>query len=124
MFADRGYRGPKQINDTDIHLPKPEKNITRAKRDKHKRRAAIEPIIGHLKHDYRMARNFLKGSFGDAVNLMLAASAMNFPIGMAMPQTNDEHVESRSAFFGSIILLPLAKPEAAPASHFSAKTEI
>ncbi len=78
VFADRGYRGPKQINDTHIHLPKPEKNITVSKRNKHKRRAAIEPVIGHLKHDYRMARNFLKGSYGDAVNLMLAASAMNF----------------------------------------------
>lgn len=78
VFADRGYPGPKQINGTQINIPKPDKTITKTKRNKHKRRAAIEPIIGHLKHDHRMLRNFLKGSFGDAINVMLAASAMNF----------------------------------------------
>ncbi|MFI5164979.1 MAG: transposase, partial [Bacteroidia bacterium] len=78
VYVDRGYPGPKQIGDTQIHLPKPTKNITLSQRKKHRRRAAIEPTIGHLKHDYRMVKNFLKGSFGDAVNVMLAASAMNF----------------------------------------------
>ena len=78
VFTDRGYPGAKQINATLIHIPKPNKNITRSQRKKHSRRAAIEPVIGHLKHHYRMIRNFLKGSFGDAVNVMLAASAMNF----------------------------------------------
>ncbi len=78
IYVDRGYPGPKQINETQICLPKPNKNITRTQRKKHSRRAAIEPTIAHLKNDYRMARNFLKGSFGDAVNVMLAASAMNF----------------------------------------------
>lgn len=78
VFVDRGYRGLKQIGNTQINYPRLDKTITKTKRNKHKRRAAIEPVIGHLKHDYRMARNYLKGSFGDAVNLMLAASAMNF----------------------------------------------
>ena len=78
VYVDRGYPGIKRIGKTEIHLPKPDKSITLSKRKKHKRRAAIEPVIGHLKHDYRMMRNFLKGNFGDAVNVMLAASAMNF----------------------------------------------
>ncbi len=78
IFLDRGYRGPKKINDTNLHTPKPDKNITASKRKQHKRRAAIEPVIGHLKHNYRMIRNYLKGTHGDAINLMLAASAMNF----------------------------------------------
>jgi IS5 family transposase len=78
IFLDRGYRGPKTINNTALHTPKPDKNITTAKRKRHSRRAAIEPIIGHLKQDYRMARNYLKGTVGDAINVMLAASAMNF----------------------------------------------
>ena len=77
-FVDRGYAGPRQINGTKIHMPRPDKNITRSKKQKHKRRAAIEPVIGHIKHDYRMTRNFLKGSYGDAVNVMMAAAAMNF----------------------------------------------
>lgn len=78
VFVDRGYPGPKQINETQIYIPKSNKNITLSQRKKHSRRAAIEPTIGHLKYDYRMIKNFLKGSFGDAVNVMLAASAMNF----------------------------------------------
>ena len=78
IFLDRGYRGPKKINNTHLHTPKPDKNITITKRRRHKRRAAIEPTIGHLKYDHRMIRNYLKGTAGDAINLMLAASAMNF----------------------------------------------
>ena len=78
IFLDRGYRGPKMINSTALHTPKPDKNITISKRKRHKRRAAIEPGIGHLKHDYRMIRNYLKGTVGDAMNVMLAAAAMNF----------------------------------------------
>ena len=48
------------------------------KRDKFKRRAAIEPIIGHLKSDHRLSRNYYKGIFGDNINIMLAAAAFNF----------------------------------------------
>ena len=42
-----------------------------------RRRAAIEPIIGHLKADYRLTRNWLRGSHGDQINLMMAACAWN-----------------------------------------------
>lgn len=67
---------------TTISLPstirkKDTKKELEIKRQKFRRRAAIEPIIGHLKSDHRMARNFLKGFKGDEVNLLLAASAFN-----------------------------------------------
>jgi IS5 family transposase len=78
VYLDRGYRGPKQIGNTLLHTPRPDKNITTTKRKCHSRRAAIEPVIGHLKHDYRMIRNYLKGTVGDEINVMLAAAAMNF----------------------------------------------
>ena len=48
-----------------------------SKREKFKRRAVIEPIIGHLKSDFRLARNYLKGFIGDQINLLLAATAWN-----------------------------------------------
>jgi hypothetical protein len=35
-----------------------------------KRRAAIEPIIGHLKSDFRLSRNLLKGQVGDEINVL------------------------------------------------------
>ena len=41
------------------------------------KRAAIEPIIGHLKHDFRLSRNWLRGSVGDSINLLMAACAWN-----------------------------------------------
>jgi IS5 family transposase len=42
-----------------------------------KRRAAIEPIIGHLKSDFRLSRNLLKGQVGDEINVLMAACAWN-----------------------------------------------
>jgi len=47
-------------------------------RKRFRRRAAIEPIIGHLKSNYRLKRNFLKGFMGDQINLLMAAAAFNF----------------------------------------------
>ena len=43
-----------------------------------KRRAAVEPSIGHLKSEHRLERNRLKGTAGNQINAILAAAAMNF----------------------------------------------
>ena len=80
--CDRGYRGKRYVNDTEIILPKPPlKRDNRYQRDKKRkqcrRRAAIEPIIGHLKSDFRLSRNYLKGVIGDEINLLMAAAAWN-----------------------------------------------
>ena len=82
-FVDRGYRGPKLVLGTTITLPDaPGKNRTPFEKQKlrkgFKRRAAIEPKIGHLKQDHRLGRNFYSGIKGDDINVMLAAAAMNF----------------------------------------------
>jgi len=79
---DRGYRGTKEVRKTkisipEVHLKRDTEEQKEAKREKFKRRAAIEPIIGHLKNDYRMARNYLKGFIGDKINLLMAATAWN-----------------------------------------------
>jgi len=85
-ICDRGYRGTKEVivneNTITISIPgirlkKDTKKQISLKREKFKRRAAIEPIIGHLKSDHRMARNYLKGFKGDEINLLLAATAFN-----------------------------------------------
>ena len=44
----------------------------------HKKRAAIEPVISHVKADHRLDRNFYKGIVGDNINIMLAAAGFNF----------------------------------------------
>ncbi len=81
--VDRGYRGKKQIGETQILIPTPpKKSLSYYQRKKlsaaHKKRAGIEPIIGHIKADHRMRRNFYKGVVGDNINIMLAAAAFNF----------------------------------------------
>ena len=43
-----------------------------------KRRAAVELSIGHLKNEHRLERNRLRGTYGDAINAVPAAAAMNF----------------------------------------------
>jgi IS5 family transposase len=82
-FVDRGYRGVKEILGTKITIPGSSgKQRTAYEKQKlrkgFKRRAAIEPKIGHLKQDHRLSRNFYKGIKGDNNNVMLAAAAMNF----------------------------------------------
>ena len=42
-----------------------------------KQRSAIEPIIGHVKSDHRMDRNYLKGEEGDRINAILAGCGFN-----------------------------------------------
>ena len=83
VTADRGYRGNLQIGQTLVQIPKPfSKKQTKYQQKKlkntYKQRAAIEPIIGHLKTDYRLNRNFYKGIFGDNINILLASAAFNF----------------------------------------------
>ena len=81
-ICDRGYRGIKEVLGTTICIPgtplkRDSEYQKQSKREKFKRRAAIEPIIGHLKSDFRLAKNYLKGFIGDQINLLLAATAWN-----------------------------------------------
>jgi len=81
-IGDRGYRGRKTVKGTEVLVPGKAKagqsKYQSAKmRARFRRRAAIEPVIGHLKSQYRLARCFLKGFVGDQVNLLLAAAAWN-----------------------------------------------
>jgi len=82
-IVDRGYRTKKQINGTWIIKPDRLKSTATAyeknkMRRYFKRRAAIEPIIGHMKNTYRMKRNYLKGVQGDMINAVLSGAAFNF----------------------------------------------
>lgn len=81
-IVDRGYKGKKNINDTEIILPSaPKKNATPYQKQKARKRfrarAGIEPVIGHIKHDHRMLRNYLKGAIGNQLNTILAGTGFN-----------------------------------------------
>jgi len=77
IFADKGYRGSEHWPIGKGVYLSGRKNLTPTMKRLLKRRSAIEPIIGHMKHDHRMSRNLLKGTAGDRINPILAAAAFN-----------------------------------------------
>ena len=77
-YVDKGYRGSsKDVPDRKVCFAKSLKGLTRAVKRWFKRRSAIEPIIGHMKSDNRMGRNYLKGKIGDSLNAIFAGCGFN-----------------------------------------------
>ena len=78
-YCDKGYRGnPTTLNNTRIHVThKKKKSMKPSEWLWYRRRSSIEPIIGHVKHDHRMDRNYLKGEEGDKINAILAGCGFN-----------------------------------------------
>jgi len=82
VVYDRGGRGKANILGVRVSTPKPPKKSDsryqqRKARKKFRRRAAIEPVIGHLKTDFRMGQNYLHGKSSPKINAMLAATGWN-----------------------------------------------
>lgn len=82
-LCDRGYQGKRNVNNTRILRPNSQTKDTNPKtqelmRKRFRKRAGIEPVIGHLKSDHRLNRNYLRGFAGDQMNVLLAAAAFNF----------------------------------------------
>jgi IS5 family transposase len=82
LIYDRGGKGKTEIKGVKIITPnKPKASDTeyhkQQKRKKFRARAGIEPIIGHLKMDFRMAQNYLLGEKGIQINAFMAATAWN-----------------------------------------------
>lgn len=80
IIADAGYRGHKAppAYRLKVYTQGQKRNVTQQIRRELKRRSAVEPVIGHLKSDHRMDRNYLAGRAGDAANAVLAAVGYNF----------------------------------------------
>jgi IS5 family transposase len=78
VFVDKGYKGHGCTTQTcKVFISGAKRGITPAIHKRLKRRNAIEPVIGHMKSDGRLSRNFLKGTNGDAMNALLCAAAHN-----------------------------------------------
>ena len=77
-FVDRGYRGKhNHPDDVQVFVAGTKARHSLTLKRFLKRRAAIEPVIGHTKSDHRMNRNHLAGKFGDAFNAVLSGCAFN-----------------------------------------------
>ncbi|MBT1517020.1 IS5 family transposase [Bradyrhizobium sp. SRL28] len=80
LHADAGYRGhnaPPEYK-FKVYTSRQKRRVTPAIKREMKRRAAVEPVIGHTKEEHRLGRNYLAGRHGDANNTILAAAGYNF----------------------------------------------
>ena len=80
LHTDAGYRGHNAPPDYKfkIYTSKQKRRVTPQIKREMRRRAAVEPVIGHLKEDHRMGRNYLAHRHGDLNNAILAAAGYNF----------------------------------------------
>lgn len=75
-YVDRGYKGHR-LDTLSVWIAGTKRGVTKAIKKKLKRRNAVEPVIGHMKSDGRLGRNFLKGAEGDAMNALLCGAGHN-----------------------------------------------
>jgi IS5 family transposase len=78
--VDRGYRGHNHPHPFRIWITGQVRRTTTTIKREMKRRAAVEPVIGHVKAEHRMDRNYLNGRKGDRANAILAAAGFNFSL--------------------------------------------
>ena len=81
-IVDKGYRGV-EIEGVRILMSGQKRGITRTLKAMIKRRSAIEPAIGHMKMDGRLARNPLKGALGDALHAVMCGAGHNLRLILA-----------------------------------------
>jgi IS5 family transposase len=75
-YVDRGYRGH-GLDHRHVFISGQRRGVTATIRRELRRRSAIEPLIGHMKTDGRLDRNFLAGARGDAINALLCGAGYN-----------------------------------------------
>ena len=75
-YVDRGYRAH-GVRTLSVWIAGAKRAVTAWIRKRRKRRNAIEPVIGHMKGDGHLDRNFLKGEVGDALNALLCGCGHN-----------------------------------------------
>jgi IS5 family transposase len=80
VLADAGYKGHNApaSHRFRVYTSGQKRRMTPAIKREMRRRSAIEPVIGHIKNEHRMGRNYLAHEQGDAINAILAAVGYNF----------------------------------------------
>jgi transposase, IS5 family len=82
-YVDKGYRGHDAPKPRSVFISGQKRGVHGAIKRELRRRSAIEPVIGHLKSDGHLGRNFLKGFAGDQANAVLTAVGYNFRLILA-----------------------------------------
>jgi IS5 family transposase len=77
-YVDKGYRGHDAPQPRRVFISGQKRGVHGIIKRELRRRSAIEPVIGHMKNDGHLGRNFLKGYAGDQANAVLTAVGHNF----------------------------------------------
>jgi IS5 family transposase len=82
ILADAGYRGHNtpETHKLSVFTVGQKRRVTPAIKKQIRRRAAVEPVIGHIRNEHRMARNYFAHKSGDAANPILVAAGYNFSL--------------------------------------------
>lgn len=78
IYVDNGYIGHDVPKPLRVFRSGQKRGVHGQIKRELKRCSAIEPIIGPVKAEHRMDRNYLKGPEGDRINAVLAAAGYNF----------------------------------------------
>jgi len=75
-FVDRGYRGH-GLQEPLVLMSGRKRGLTPQMKKELRRRSAVEPVIGHMKNDGKLGRNYLLGMLGDAIDALLCGAGHN-----------------------------------------------
>ena len=106
MLVDKGYRGHGKVGSSAVIIPGKKAHASAYTLRRHKtmckRHSAIEAMIGHLKSEYRLKRNYLKGSVGDTNNALLAG--MGFSLMLFLRELAGNFLAAMFWAFFSLVL--------------------
>ena len=77
VHVDKGYKGHQIEGKTRVFRTGAKRGVTRTTKREMRRRAAVEPVIGHMKSDGHLDRNYLLGADGDKINAVLCGLGQN-----------------------------------------------
>ena len=82
-YVDKGYRGHDAPKPRTVFISGQKRGVHGIIKRELRRRSAIEAVIGHMKTDGHLGRNFLKGYHGDHANAVLTAVGYNLRLILA-----------------------------------------
>ena len=83
VYVDKGYRGHDAPRPRSVFISGQKRGVFGVIKRELRRRSAIEPVIGHMKAEGHLDRNYLKGRDGDAANAILSAVGHNLRLVLA-----------------------------------------
>lgn len=82
IYVDKGYAGHDHPHKSRVFRSGQKRGVTPEIKKELRRRSAVEPVIGHMKNDGHLGRNYLAGREGDRINAVLCGAGHNMRLLM------------------------------------------